>query len=118
MAEAYYTDEFGDWYDTLDETDQGSVDDKVDLLEVGGVSLGRPHTGTIKTSDYAMRELVVQSKGRPLRIFYCFDPRRDAVLILGGDKTGDEQFYERMVPVADKVWKEYLKEQGFEKGGK
>jgi hypothetical protein len=65
-----------------------------------------------------MRELVVQSKGRPLRIFYCFDPRRDAVLILGGDKTGDEQFYERMVPIADEVWKEYLKEQGFEKGGK
>jgi hypothetical protein len=60
----------------------------------------------------------VQSKGRPLRIFYCFDPRRDAVLILGGDKTGDEQFYERMVPLADKGWKKYLTEQGLEKGGK
>jgi hypothetical protein len=118
VAEAYYTDEFGDWYDTLDETDQVSVDDKVDLLEVAGVSLGRPHTGTIKRSAYAMRELVVQSKGRPLRIFYCFDPRRDAVLILGGDKTGDERFYERMVPLADKVWQEYLREQGSEKRGK
>jgi len=115
MAEVFYTDEFGEWYGILDETDQGAVDDKVDLLAVAGVSLGRPHSGTIRESSFAMRELVVQSKGRPLRIFYCFDPRRDAVLIIGGDKTGDDRFYERMIPLADKIWAEYLREQGVEK---
>ena len=92
--------------------DQGSVDDKVDLLEAAGVSLGRPHTGTIKNTNISMRELVVQSKGRPLRVFYCFDPRRNAVLIIGGDKTGDDRFYERMIPLAEKIWDQYLREQG------
>ena len=111
----FYTDEFGEWYETLDGTDQGAVDDKVDLLAVAGVSLGRPHTGTIHGSKVAMRELVVQSKGRPLRVFYCFDPRRNTVLVIGGDKTGDDRFYERMIPLAEKIWAEYLREVGLDK---
>jgi hypothetical protein len=48
-----------------------------------------------------MRELRVQSGGRPLRVFYAFDPRRSAILLIGGDKTGDGRFYERMIPIAD-----------------
>jgi hypothetical protein len=45
-----------------------------------------------------MRELRVQSSGKPLRVFYAFDPRRMAILLIGGDKTSDKRFYERMVP--------------------
>jgi hypothetical protein len=44
-----------------------------------------------------MRELRVQSGGRSLRVFYAFDPRRSAILLIGGDKTGDDRFYERTV---------------------
>lgn len=40
----------------------------------------------------------------------AFDPRRSAILLIGGDKTGDDRFYERMMPVADKLYDEYLKE--------
>ena len=36
-----------------------------------------------------MRELRVQSGGKPPRGFYAFDPRRAAILLIGGDKTGD-----------------------------
>lgn len=48
--------------------------------------------------------------GRPLRIFYAFDPRRIAILLIGGDKTGDDRFYERYVPWADQLYDEHLAE--------
>lgn len=50
----------------------------------------------------------VQSGGRPLRIFYCFEPSRPAVVIIGGDKTGDDRFYDRMIPTAEKLYRAYL----------
>jgi len=56
----------------------------------------------------------VQSGGRPLRIFYAFDPRRAAILLIGGDKTGDGRFYQRMVPVADALYDDYIVEIGKE----
>jgi hypothetical protein len=57
-----------------------------------------------------LRELRIQSLGRPLRVIYAFDPLRQAVLILGGDKTGDDRFYERMIPRSEKIWERYLQE--------
>lgn len=56
-----------------------------------------------------MRELRVQSKGKPVRIFYAFDPRRCAILLIGGDKTGDNRFYEKFVPMADKIYDRHLR---------
>ena len=57
-----------------------------------------------------MRELRVQAGGQPGRIFYAFDPRRAAILLIGGSKAGDEQFYERMIPIADRIYDEHLGE--------
>ncbi len=57
-----------------------------------------------------MRELRVQSRGRPLRVIYAFDPRRTAILLIGGDKTGDDRFYRQMIPIADKLYDEYIME--------
>jgi hypothetical protein len=57
-----------------------------------------------------MRELRVQVAGRPLRVFYAIDPRRAAILLLGGDKTGRDRFYEEYVPVADDLYDAYLRE--------
>jgi len=48
-----------------------------------------------------MRELRTQYRGRPLRTLYAFDPRRTAILLIGGDKTSDEDWYEKYVPIAD-----------------
>jgi hypothetical protein len=57
-----------------------------------------------------MRELRVQAVGDPHRVFYAFDPRRTAILLIGASKVGDEQFYERMIPIADRLYDEHLKE--------
>ena len=63
----------------------------------------------IEASRHAnMKELRVQAGGRPLRIFFAFDPRRTAIRLLGGDKTGDKRFYERLVPQADELYDEHL----------
>jgi hypothetical protein len=81
------------------------------MLEQAGMRLGFPQASAITTASFALRELRVQSKGRPLRVFYAFDPRRNAVLVLGGDKTGDNRFYEKMIALCERIWAEYLAEQ-------
>jgi hypothetical protein len=55
-----------------------------------------------------MRELRIQHEGRPYRILYAFDPRRSALLLIGGDKTGDNRWYEKMVPLADAIYERHL----------
>ncbi len=102
------TDEFLGWYRGLDDGDTDAVMRVVGLLEARGTGLGFPYSSAISRSRYALRELRIQSAGRPLRVFYAFDPQRDAVLLIGGDKTGDDRFYERMVPVAEAIWEDYL----------
>jgi hypothetical protein len=78
------------------------------LMELG-VQLGHPHSSAINGSRHGhMRELRVQHKGRPLRVLYAFDPRRNAILLIGGDKTGNDRFYEVFVPVADRLYDEHL----------
>jgi hypothetical protein len=57
-----------------------------------------------------MRELRVQHQGRPYRVLYVFDPRRVAILLLGGDKAGGDRWYERNVPLADRLYDNYLAE--------
>jgi hypothetical protein len=79
----------------------------VGLLEEKGVALGFPHSSGVMGSK-ALRELRVQSAGHPLRVFYAFDPIRRAVLLFGGDKAGDNRFYETFVPRAERIWAEYL----------
>lgn len=112
MVEVVVTDEFTAWYQDLDDTTAEDVDFVVDLLEVRGVTLPHPYSSAIQGSKIALRELRVQSGGCPLRIFYAFDPARQAVLLIGGDKTGQDRFYEEFVPQAEKIWKAYLRETG------
>jgi len=108
-CEVEYTDEFGAWWLTLDEGEQEDVDAYVQLLEARGAGLGYPYSSRINGSPHGhMRELRVQSGGRPIRVFYAFDPRRMALLLIGGDKTGDDRFYEIFVPVADRLYDEHL----------
>jgi hypothetical protein len=57
-----------------------------------------------------MWELRIQHEGRPYRVLHAFDPRRSAILLLGGDKTGNDRWYEEHVPVADNLYDEYLRE--------
>lgn len=82
------------------------------MLEQYGPALPFPYSSAVKGASMALRELRVQSGGHPLRVFCAFDPIRRAVLLLGGDKTGDKRFYENMIPQAERVWAQYLKEIG------
>jgi hypothetical protein len=71
-----YTDEFGEWWAGLTERHQEDVTAIVELLMALGPRLPFPHSSGIVGSRHThMRELRVQSSGRPLRVFYAFDPR-------------------------------------------
>ena len=106
-----YTDEFGEWWRTLTEAQQDDVTAIVTLLERSGARLPFPYSSDIKGSRHThMRELRVQSGGDPLRVFYAFDPRRTAILLVAGNKRGDRRFYTRMIPIADRLYDEYLDE--------
>lgn len=105
------TDEFGEWFLDLNEADQDAIDFTVDLLIAQGPNLRFPHSSGIANSRHShMRELRIQSEGRPLRVFYAFDPIRSAILLIGGDKTGDGRFYERLIPIADELYDVHLQE--------
>ena len=109
--EVEYTDEFGGWWDGLSEREQDSVSRSVRLLEEAGPHLPFPQSSSIRGSRYShMRELRVQHEGRPYRVLYAFDPRRVAILLIGGDKTGDPRWYKRFIPVAEALYDEHLEE--------
>lgn len=109
--EVEFTDEFEEWWATLTDDEQADVSASVSLLETHGPQLPRPHADTVKGSKHSnMKELRTQSGGKPLRTFFAFDPRRTAILLIGGDKTGDKRFYEQMVPIADQLFDDYLEE--------
>ena len=73
--------------------------------------MSRPYADNVKGSkQHNMKELRAQSQGKPLRALFAFDPRRCAILLIGGDKTGDKRFYEKMIPLADRLYEEHLKE--------
>jgi len=92
-------------------TVQDDIDRIVGVLEVKGPHLPFPYSSGIEGSKHGhMRELRVQSGGRPIRIFYAFDPRRSAILLIGGDKTGNARFYETMIPIADRLYDEHIEE--------
>ena len=87
-----YTDEFEAWWGGLSEQEQVSLSASVELLEERGPSLGHPHSSGIHGSRHGhMRELRTQHGGRPFRTLYAFDPRRMAILLIGGDKTVDDR---------------------------
>ena len=105
-----YTDEFGEWWGTLDENEQESVATVVGLLEAKGPQLPFPYSSSVEGSRHGhMRELRVQHRGEPYRVLYAFDPRRTAILLIGGNKGGNDRWYEEYVSVADRLYDEHLK---------
>jgi hypothetical protein len=105
-----YTNEFGAWWMDLTADEQNDVTAVAELLMEKGPRLPFPYSSGIANSRHGhMRELRVQSGGKPIRVFYAFDPTRSAILLIG-DKTGDDRFYEKYIPLADKLYDEHLDE--------
>lgn len=107
MWDVEYTEEFGAWWEDLEPDDQERLTAAVELLEELGPSLGRPLVDTLKGSKHPnMKEL------RPgtVRVLFAFDPRRTAILLLGGDKSGHwKDWYVKAIPEADRLFDDHLK---------
>ena len=102
------TDEFETWWDELSGDDQERVRAAVEILEEAGPALGRPLVDTLEGSRLPnMKEL--RPRGGHLRVLFAFDPRRVAILLLGGDKSGRwTAWYVEAVPVAERLYDEHL----------
>lgn len=105
------TDDFDQWFVTLDDPAKVEVIAKVTLLKQLGPRLPRPHADTLKGSKHAnLKELRADTADQVLRIAFAFDPKRSAILLVGGDKSGISQklFYDRLVKRADRLYDEHL----------
>jgi len=108
---AKFSSEFEQWWNSLSAAEQKSVDFTVSLLQELGPMPKMPHSAGVERSRHKhMRELRIQHEGRPYRVLYAFDPRRTAMLLIGGDKTGKDRWYEQYVPLADAVYECHLRE--------
>jgi hypothetical protein len=108
--EVEYTNEFEEWWDALTAEEQRRSEAAVEVLQERGPGLGRPWVDTLQGSRHPnMKEL--RPRGGHLRILFAFDPRRAAILLLGGDKTGQwTSWYEQAIPQADELYDEHLRE--------
>ena len=113
--EVEVTDQFDEWWSTLTDDQREAVTDRVDVLAERGPDLGRPIVDRIHSSRHQSMKELRAAKGGALRVLFSFDPRRQAILLLGGDKTGAwVEWYEWAVPLADDLYDEYLQELGME----
>jgi len=107
------TTEFGTWFVEMNNKTKEDIYAKVRILSEIGPTLGRPHVDTVYGSKHAnMKELRITSRRAEMRIFFAFDPERSAILLCGGVKNGDKRFYNIMIPLADRLFDEYLEEKG------
>ncbi|CAI1114357.1 type II toxin-antitoxin system RelE/ParE family toxin [Serratia liquefaciens] len=104
---------FDSWFLSLNNDQQKSVLVGIFKLQEFGPLLARPHADTLnhKNQIQHLKELRIQHRGRPFRIFFAFDPQRQAVLLCGGDKTGNKRFYQQMLPIAVREFSHYLATQ-------
>ena len=113
-CEVEFTQEFEQWWNSLGAEEQDSANLSVRLLQEQGIHLKRPHADSVNRGSRFpnMRELRCQHKGRPYRVLFAFDPRRVAMLLIGGDKSGKANWYEEFVPLADAIYERHPKELG------
>ena len=107
-AEVVFTDEFSRWWDTLTSSEREAMRSKLARLEYYGRRLTAPHSKPLKNTRNGLRELRAYNQGYPLRALYAFVPPATAVVLIGGDKTGDSDFYRRCIPIADDIFDAYI----------
>jgi len=102
------TEAYDGWFQTLSAAEQAAVFNVVAKLRALGFELSGEHCSALEGTDLPLRELRPKRGKSPLRVVYAFDPARQAVLLIGGDKSGDAKFYRRLIPIAERIWREYL----------
>ncbi len=108
MTVVHQSEEFEVWLESLDPADRRAVNRVVTLLEMLGVTLGAPHSSALRGSRFPLRELRPRSGASPLRLLYAFDPRREALVLLGGNKATEPVFYRRAIERAEALWIAHL----------
>lgn len=105
--------EYSDWFDGLDFRQQLSIRERTRALEAEGPMAGRPSVDTLSGSRIRnLKELRVSSGGA-IRILFVFDPRRRAVLLLGGDKSEGgmwNRWYPGAIRQAERIYERHLRE--------
>ncbi|QHN28947.1 type II toxin-antitoxin system RelE/ParE family toxin [Gordonia pseudamarae] len=113
-CEVVLLDDVEQWYLRLvesDDDDAAAVTAAIDYLEREGPTLGRPVVDKVKGSRvHNMKEL--RPSGTSIRILFVFDPQRQAVLLIAGDKAGEwKQWYIDNIPIAEDRYNMWLEEQ-------
>lgn len=106
-----FHDEFEPEFDELPTAIQDELYAEAGFVERFGPETGRPHVDTLKGSDYAnMKELRFEAADGEWRVAFAFDPKRRAILLIAGDKTGmsEKKFYKRLIAKADARYERHL----------
>ena len=107
------TTEYSAWFISLTESQQDAINERMMKLREEGPLLRRPYADHIKGSEFSnLKELRISSKG-VLRVLFVFDPARNAVLLLGGNKAEGQQWnrwYTKAIPIAEQIYKRHLEE--------
>jgi hypothetical protein len=107
--EVILLDEFALWLGTLEVEVRTAILGHIILLRERGPNLGRPYVDTLEGSQFSnMKELRIQVNGNPWRVLFAFDPNRAAILLVGGNKTGDNRWYKKNIPIADSRFARHL----------
>jgi len=107
--EVLFDEEFDRWFETLEEGLQDEIWSHIELLRHRGPNLHRPRVDTVKGSAFTnMKELRIQYRGDPWRILFAFDPRRRAILLVGGNKRGKKRWYHDQITIADERFRRHL----------
>ena len=104
MWDVEFHSDFDPEYDALDEAVQDELLAQMKLLETFGPQLGRPRVDTLNGSEHAnMKELRFDAAGGVWRFAFAFDPKRKAIVLCGGDKSGgsEKKFYKDLLRKAD-----------------
>lgn len=102
--------DFRIWFYQQERGLQNEIFAVLTVLAEFGPNLGRPRVDTLEGSSFKnMKEIRIQYQGNPWRILFIFDPQRQAILLVGGDKSGKKRWYKENIPIAEKRYKNYLK---------
>jgi hypothetical protein len=111
-----FDEDFSTWFESQEDDLQDEVKAVLKVLAEFGPALRCPRVGNIESSKHTqMKELIVQYQGEPWRILFAFDPHRHAILLVGGNKTGDNRWYKTNIPIADTRFDKHLAELEAEK---
>jgi len=108
MVEVIFTDEFRKWIESNEEAVRDRLTARIRILRQFGIATPFPYSSMLFGTKYNFRELRAEIKDKPYRMIYTFNPKRNAIMLLGGDKSGEKRWYEKSIAKAEKIYEKYL----------